>query len=93
MVELYIIVTSPSHFAMLDEPFTHLNPIQIEKVKELLLEEKQNKGLLVTDHMYRHIIDICDNLTCISCKKENVCKGAGIWNVVSGRYLQQRSTC
>lgn len=62
LVELYIIVTSPSYFAMLDEPFTHLNPIQIEKVKKLLLEGKQKKGLLVTDHMYRHIVDICDNL-------------------------------
>lgn len=62
LVELYIIAKSKSQFAMLDEPFTHLNPKQIEKVKELLLEEKQNKGLLVTDHMYRHIVDICDNL-------------------------------
>jgi len=62
LVELYLIVKSRSQFAMLDEPFTHLNPIQIEKVKELLLEEKENKGLLITDHMYRHIVDICDHL-------------------------------
>ncbi len=62
LVELYIIVKSKSRFAMLDEPFTHLNPIQIEKVKDLLLDEKINKGLLITDHMYRHITQICDNL-------------------------------
>lgn len=74
LVELYIIVTSPSYFAMLDEPFTHLNPIQIEKVKELLLEERQNKGLLVTDHMYRHIIDICDNLYVLTNGKTHLTK-------------------
>ena len=62
LVELYLIIKSKSRFAMLDEPFTHLNPIQIDQVKELLLEEKEHKGFLVTDHMYRHIIDICDPL-------------------------------
>lgn len=62
LVELYVIVKSKSLFAMLDEPFTHLNPVQIEKVQDLLLDEKINKGLLITDHMYRHITQICDNL-------------------------------
>ncbi len=62
LVELYVIAKSKSQFAMLDEPFTHLNPVQIEKAQALLLEEKENKGLLITDHMYRHITQICDNL-------------------------------
>jgi ABC-type lipopolysaccharide export system ATPase subunit len=62
LIELYVIVRSKTKFVMLDEPFTHLNPLQIEKVKELLLEEKQNKGLLVTDHMFTHIMDISDSL-------------------------------
>ncbi len=62
LVELYVIVKSVSQFAMLDEPFTHLNPLQIEKVKDLIAEEKTRKGLLITDHMYRHILDICDDL-------------------------------
>lgn len=53
---------STSQFAMLDEPFTHLNPIQIEKVKEMFLEEKERKGFLITDHLFRHVLDICDNL-------------------------------
>jgi ABC-type lipopolysaccharide export system ATPase subunit len=62
LVELYVIVKSKSQFAMLDEPFTHLSPLQIEKVKELLLEEKTNKGFLITDHLYREVLDICDSL-------------------------------
>lgn len=62
LIEIYIIIKSRSHFAMLDEPFSHLSPIQIEKVKELLIEEKSNKGLLITDHMFKHITAICDNL-------------------------------
>jgi len=62
LVELYIIITSPSKFAMLDEPFTHISPIQVERIKDLLMEEKQNKGFLISDHMYRHIIEISDHL-------------------------------
>ncbi|GGG29033.1 ATP-binding cassette domain-containing protein [Pontibacter amylolyticus] len=62
LVEIYSIVKSASQFAMLDEPFTHLNPIQIDKVKDFLSEEKQNKGLIITDHMFRHVLDICDTL-------------------------------
>jgi len=62
MVELYIIVKPAAQFALLDEPFTHLNPLQIEKVKKMLLQEKQQKGLLITDHLYRQVTGISDKL-------------------------------
>lgn len=74
MVELYIIVKSQSQFAMLDEPFTHLNPLQIEKVKVLLVEEKANKGLLITDHMYKHITEISDSLYLLTNMKTHLTK-------------------
>jgi len=61
---------------MLDEPFTHLSPIQIEKVKELLLEEKVNKGLLITDHVYTQVLDICDNLYILADGKAHLIKSA-----------------
>ncbi|MDP9046794.1 MAG: ATP-binding cassette domain-containing protein [Bacteroidota bacterium] len=60
MVEIYIIVKTPSLFAMLDEPFTHLSPVQIDNIKAFLLEEKSNKGLLITDHMYNHLLEVSD---------------------------------
>ena len=62
MLEIYVIVKKPSLFAMLDEPFTHLNPIQIDRVKAFLLAEKANKGLLITDHMYNHLLDVSDQV-------------------------------
>lgn len=66
LVELYTIIQSNSQFIMLDEPFTMLNPLQIEKVKALLIEEKKNKGILMTDHLYRHIVDLADSLYLLS---------------------------
>ncbi|MFT4023625.1 MAG: ATP-binding cassette domain-containing protein [Flavihumibacter sp.] len=62
LVEVYVIIKAAARFAMLDEPFSHLMPLQIEKVKELLMAEKQHKGFFITDHMYEHVIDICSDL-------------------------------
>jgi ABC-type multidrug transport system ATPase subunit len=73
-VEIYIIAKTPSLFAMLDEPFTHLNPIQVEKIKEFLLEEKANKGILITDHMYEHLLDISDTVYLLKNGKTHLTK-------------------
>ncbi|MDY0143338.1 MAG: ATP-binding cassette domain-containing protein [Bacteroidales bacterium] len=62
IVEVYAIIKSKSLFSMLDEPFSHIMPIQIEKFKQILKKEKEKKGFLITDHMYRHIVDLSDNL-------------------------------
>lgn len=62
LINIYIISRSRSQFIMLDEPFTLLSPIQIEKVKTMLVEEKQNKGILITDHLHQHIWDISDEV-------------------------------
>lgn len=62
IVEVYIIIKSKSQFCMLDEPFSYLMPLHVEKISELLLEEKHEKGILVTDHMYKCITNICDTL-------------------------------
>jgi ABC-type multidrug transport system ATPase subunit len=74
LIEVYLIIKSKSQFAMLDEPFTHLNPSQIDKVKELLVEEKMNKGILITDHMYRNVTDISDTLYVLSNGKIHLTK-------------------
>lgn len=74
LAEIYIIVKSKSQFAMLDEPFTHLNPAQVDNVKALLKAEKTNKGLLITDHMFRHVLHICDDLYLLSSGKTHLVK-------------------
>jgi ABC-type lipopolysaccharide export system ATPase subunit len=73
-LEIYVIAKAPSLFAMLDEPFTHLNPIQIDKIKEFLLEEKANKGFLITDHMYNHLLDVSDGVYLLKDGKTHLTK-------------------
>jgi len=62
IIEIFVIMKSKTQFVLLDEPFSHIMPLHIEKMKELIVEEKQNKGILITDHLYQHITSISDSL-------------------------------
>ena len=59
---------------MLDEPFTHLMPLHIEKLKGILKSEKAKKGFLITNHMYTHIVDVCDNAYALAAGKTYLAK-------------------
>lgn len=66
IVEIYSIIATKTRFCMLDEPFTHVMPVHVDTIKNLIVREKKNKGILITDHLYKNIIDICDNLYVIN---------------------------
>ena len=62
IVSIWLTLKSDSDFILLDEPFTHLSPLNIEIIKEELLLEKKNKAILITDHLYQHLLEITDEL-------------------------------
>jgi ABC-type multidrug transport system ATPase subunit len=62
IIEIYTILVSKTKFCMLDEPFSQIMPVHINTIKQLLLREKLHKGIVITDHLYRHITDISDDL-------------------------------
>ena len=62
VAEMFIIIKSPSDFCILDEPFSNIAPIHVEKMQSLIREEKANKGIIVSDHLYEAIIHVSDNL-------------------------------
>ncbi len=66
IIEIYTILLSQSKFCMLDEPFSQVMPIHVDTIKKLIVREKRNKGIIVTDHLYQHIIDLCDDLYVIN---------------------------
>ena len=71
IVEIYSILASTSLFCLLDEPFTHIMPIHIETVKRLIEREKAKKGILVIDHQYENVIEICNRIYIIENGKTN----------------------
>jgi len=60
LVEVYTLVKSEASFTILDEPFTQIMPIHLKKIKVLIKNQKQ-KGFLITDHLYRDVLDIADS--------------------------------
>jgi ABC-type lipopolysaccharide export system ATPase subunit len=71
IVEIYSILAGKSLFCLLDEPFTHIMPIHVETVKQLIEREKPKKGILVIDHQYENVIDICNRIYIIENGKTN----------------------
>ena len=55
--ELMLISTLPHPFLMLDEPFSMVEPLYREKIKEKLLDLKMTKGIIMTDHYYNDILE------------------------------------
>jgi len=62
VIETYIILMGPGEIVLLDEPFSNITPLYVETFIKLITQEKKNKIIIVTDHMYRHILDISDDL-------------------------------
>ncbi|PXX30639.1 ATP-binding cassette domain-containing protein [Arenibacter sp. ARW7G5Y1] len=59
-LELLIIGNLNHQFLMLDEPFSMIEPIYKDVIKDLLLELKKSKGIILTDHYYNDVLEITD---------------------------------
>lgn len=62
IAELLLVLYSKSDFCFLDEPFTGLSPVVVERVAGIISEVKKEKGILVTDHLYRVVAGCADRI-------------------------------
>ena len=60
VIETYLVLKSPTKITLLDEPFSHIAPIYIQKIKEVIEQTKNQKIIIITDHLYKDILDISD---------------------------------
>lgn len=61
LVEILMLLLGPSAFVLLDEPFSQLAPVVVERLKALIVACKENKGILLSDHQYEPVIEISDH--------------------------------
>ena len=61
-LEMLMIVHNKADFILLDEPFTHISPIQAEEFKVTIRKCAKIKGIILTDHQYRNILDVSDKI-------------------------------
>ena len=66
LAELYLVLLSDAPFYILDEPFTQVDPVNIDEVKALIRERSVDHGIIVTDHNYDAISSVADNLFVIA---------------------------
>lgn len=61
---------------ILDEPFSGLDPLGVEKFKEILIELKhKNKAIIFSSHRMEHVELFCDNILMID-KGNTILKGS-----------------
>jgi len=64
-LEMLMIIYNKADFILLDEPFTHITPVQADDFKIAIRKCAQTKGIIVTDHQYRNILDVSDKIILI----------------------------
>lgn len=62
LLELFLVLHSSQTFILLDEPFSYLSPKIVERLIEKLHVLKNQKGILLTDHLYQHVLEVSDEL-------------------------------
>jgi|AntRauTorckE5430_2_1112549.scaffolds.fasta_scaffold00078_22 ABC-type multidrug transport system ATPase subunit len=62
LFEVLLLLAADTHFTLLDEPFSHIMPLHIGYVSEVIRRRSAVKGILVTDHQYEHVLDVADTL-------------------------------
>ncbi|MDB5031438.1 ATP-binding cassette domain-containing protein [Mucilaginibacter sp.] len=65
-LEMLMILYSKADFILLDEPFTHVTPIQADYFKEIIKIVSKTKGIIVTDHQYYNVLDISDKIVLLN---------------------------
>ena len=62
LIEVLLVLEANLIFTILDEPFTHVMPIYIDLIKEVIEKRNRKKSILITDHQYKNVLDISDKL-------------------------------
>ncbi|MBK7183903.1 MAG: ABC transporter ATP-binding protein [Bacteroidetes bacterium] len=59
-LEFLLIVNLPNPFILLDEPFSMIQPLHKEAIKEIIQTTKKEKGFIITDHYYKDVFEIAN---------------------------------
>ena len=57
-LEIKLILSNDSKFALLDEPYNGISPLLVKKVNNLITESSAHKGIILTDHSYKNVLSV-----------------------------------
>ncbi len=58
-VELLLVLALGRPFVLLDEPFSRIEPIFVQAIKEELRRECRTRCVLLSDHYYKDVLELC----------------------------------
>jgi len=61
-LQFLLLINSSHPFLLLDEPFSMTGPQITEIIKEKIIEKKDQKGFIITDHFYKDVLEISDRM-------------------------------
>ena len=59
-LEFLLIINLNHPFILLDEPFSMIEPLYKDAIKETMLLNQKDKGFIITDHYYLDIFDVAN---------------------------------
>jgi lipopolysaccharide export system ATP-binding protein len=62
LIETIWVLGQKADYVLLDEPFSGLAPVHVEFLQELIRETGKQKGIILTDHIYRPLLEISDRV-------------------------------
>ncbi|HCR76306.1 MAG TPA: ABC transporter ATP-binding protein, partial [Chryseobacterium sp.] len=66
IVEVVLILYSDSNFILLDKPFNALSPKMIVEIQRIIKEQSQQKGIILSDHRYKEVLEVSDEIYLLS---------------------------
>ena len=59
-LEVKLLLNLDTFFVLLDEPFNGISPLHVELIKKMIIDKSSKKGILLTDHDYRNVLDVAN---------------------------------
>jgi lipopolysaccharide export system ATP-binding protein len=89
-MEIITLLYTKGSFVLLDEPFSFLSPILVEKLIPHITKQSTQKGIILTDHQYETVLNVCNRFYLIN--NESVFEIRGIEDLGKNGYLIKQST-
>ena len=64
-LEIKLLLHTDCKFILLDEPFNGVSPIVVGEIKKLIIKASEFKGIILTDHDYRNVLDVANQFCLI----------------------------
>lgn len=64
-LEIKLLLHTDCKFILLDEPFNGVSPILVGEIKKLILKTSESKGIILTDHDYKNVLDVANQFCLI----------------------------